>query len=172
MTIRSTQGASRILFLAALCMGFSGLVAAQLFSSQENWVESVVPPPPAFDTAKLVPIVMPRYMTLEFGVDPSTIVVTPDGVVRYVVVARNPSGGTTNAFYEGVRCATAEVKVYARSNGQEWEKATDPQWKPLRFQNSSYSRRLAAQGLCGGAAPRGSVGEMMRELRQPVREVE
>lgn len=170
-TTRFMQGASRILAVAAVCMGVSGLVAAQIFS-QDDWVESTVPPPPAFSTAKLVPIMMPRYMTLEFGVDPSTIVITPDGVVRYVVVARNPAGSAVNAFYEGVRCATAQVKVYARSNGTEWETATDPQWKALRFLNSSYSKALATQGLCGGAAPRVSVGEMLRHLKQPVREIE
>ena len=165
------QGASRILGVAAVCMGISGLVAAQIFS-QQDWVESPVPPAPTFSTTKLVPIVMPRYMTLEFGVDPTTIVITGDGVVRYVVVARNPSGSAVNAFYEGVRCATAEVKVYARSTGTEWETATDPQWKPLRFVNSSYSKALATQGLCGGAAPRTSVREIVQHLERPVREIE
>jgi hypothetical protein len=165
------QGASRILAIAALCMGISGIVAAQIFS-QDDWVESVPPPPPAFSTTKLIPITMPRYMTLDFGVDPATIVITGDGVVRYVVVARNPSGGAVNAFYEGVRCATAEVKGYARSTGGEWEMASDPQWKPLRFVNSSYSKALATQALCGGAAPRSSVREMVQRLERPVREIE
>ncbi len=165
------QGASRILAVAALCSGLSGLVAAQIFS-QDDWVESPVPPPPAFSTANLVPISMPRYMTLEFGVDPSTIVITGDGVVRYVVVARNPSGGAVNVFYEGVRCASAEVKVYARSSGREWEIASNPEWKPLRSVSSNYSKALAVQGLCGGAAPRASVSEIIRQLKRPVREIE
>ena len=165
------HGVSRTLAVAAVCMGLSGLAVAQIFA-QEDWVESPVPPPPAFSTAKLVPITMPRYMTLQFGVDPSTIAITGDGVVRYVVVARNPSGGAVNAFYEGLRCATGEVKGYARSSGTEWEAATDPQWKPLRFVNSSYSKSLASQGLCRGAAPRGSVGEIIQQMERPVREIE
>ena len=165
------QGASRIFAVATVCMGLSGLVAAQIFS-QDDWVESPAPPPPAFTTENLVPISMPRYMTLEFGVDPSSIVITGDGVVRYVVVGRNPSGGAMNAFYEGVRCASAEVKVYARSSGDAWDIASNPEWKPLRSVSSNYSKALALQGLCRGAAPRSSVGDIIRQLKRPVREVE
>jgi hypothetical protein len=163
--------ASRVAAAFCLSLCVCGGAAAQLFTDVD-WKESPVPPAPAFDVAKLVEIAMPRYMTLRFGVDPATIVVTGDGVVRYVVVARNPGGGAINAFYEGVRCATEQMKGYARSGGNGWEMVDDPQWRSFRTMNSSYTKSLAQQALCQGGAPRHSVGAMVDRLKNPVRETE
>jgi hypothetical protein len=149
----------------------TGSASAQLFGNVD-WQESPTPPPPAFDVDRLVTIGMPGYMTLRFGVDPATIVVTNDGVVRYVVVARNPAGGAINAFYEGVRCATEQMKGYARSSGGDWETTTDPQWRSFRAMNSSYTKAIAQQALCRGGAPRSSTGEMIARLKNPIRESE
>ena len=164
----------RALFVAgtaAACVGASGLASAQLFVDKD-WKESPVPPAPAFSESRVIPIEMPKYMTLRFGIDPGTIAITGDGVVRYVVVATNREGGATNAFYDGLRCATGEMKNYGRFNGGQWEMSTNPDWKPMRLLNSTYTEALAKQAICRGSAPRGSVGEMLRELRNPIREVE
>jgi len=162
--------ASRALALACL-LGVAGGASAQLFEDPE-WKESVVPPPPAFDESRLVPIEMPRYMTLKFGVDPATIAITGDGVVRYVVVANNKAGGATNAFYEGVRCATGEMKSYARYGSNGWDVLPNPEWKKMFTLNSSYTLLLSQQGICRGAAPRGSVNEMVQRLKNPLPEVQ
>jgi hypothetical protein len=137
-----------------------------------DWKETEVPPPPAFNQEKLVDIEMPRFMSLKFGVDPATIKVTGDGVVRYVVVAANREGGGFNAFYEGVRCATDEYKTYARFGNGAWEQTRDPEWKRVNESSSRHAQALAAQGLCRGHAPRASVGEMLRYLKAPIRETE
>jgi hypothetical protein len=145
----------------ALC----GLANAQWF--QSDWQESDVPPPPAFDRDKLIAIEMPRYMSLKFGVDPSTIRLTDDGVVRYVIVAANREGGGFNAFYEGVRCSTEEYKTYARvATDGAWETVRDPEWKHIA--GSRHTLALAVQAICRGHAPRASVGEMIRNLKDPI----
>lgn len=144
-------------------MLLSSLAGAQIFENPD-WKESDVPPPPSFDVKKLMPIEMPVYMSLRFGVDPSTIRITGDGVVRYVVVASS-SSGATNAFYEGVRCATEEVKQYGRYNNGAWEAVTFPEWKRIDNLNSRYTKELAKQGLCRGHAPRASVNDMVRGLK-------
>lgn len=162
--------ASRQLALACV-LGASCLAQAQVFGDVD-WKESEVPPPPAFNRDKLVAIDMPTYMNLKFGVDPETIKITGDGVVRYVMVASNREGGGFNAFYEGVRCATEESKIYARFTNGAWEATAEPEWKHLILRNSRYADALATQGLCRGHAPRASVGDMVRHLQNPVREVE
>jgi hypothetical protein len=162
--------ASRAFALACL-LGAAGGASAQLFVNPE-WKESDVPPPPAFDESRLVPIEMPKYMTLKFGVDPATIVINGDGVVRYVVVATNKAGGATNAYYEGVRCATGEMKTYARFGSKTWDPVPAPEWKKMWELNSSYTLALAQQGICRGAAPRGSVNEMVQRLKNPLPEVQ
>jgi len=165
--LRASGGA-----VLACVLGASGLAHADLFGDSE-WKESEAPPPPAFSQDKLVDIEMPRYSSLKFGVDPNTIKVTGDGVVRYVVVATNKEGGGFNAFYEGVHCGTDEYKTYARftSNGT-WEAVENPEWKRISDRSSRYTQALAYQGLCRGHAPRASVGEMIQFLKAPIREVE
>lgn len=149
--------------------------APKRFESEGDWKEVEAPPPPAFDVQRLEPIAMPPYMSLKFGVDPATITITGDGVVRYVVVASSRNGGAggaTNAFYEGVRCSTSEVKSYARFSGGKWDLVERPEWKSFRDLNSSYARQLASQALCRGNAPRTSVRDMMANLRNPARELQ
>lgn len=134
----------------------------------KEWQEAEAPPPPGFDIHRLVPLEMPPYMSLRFGVDPKTMSVTGDGVVRYVVVAHRDSTETVNAFYEGVRCATGEYKTYARYSGQQWDVVAAPEWKRIDDRNSIYTYQLAKQSLCGGGrAPRATVADMIRELKQP-----
>ncbi|QGW85105.1 hypothetical protein GOQ09_21470 [Variovorax paradoxus] len=140
--------------------------------SDTEWAETTAPPPPAFSESRLLPIEMPPYMTLKFGVDPNTIAITPDGIVRYVVVAQNRNGGGANAFYEGVRCSTGEMKSYARYNNGTWQETKTPEWKRIDDLNSRYAKALSVQALCRGNAPRNSVGDMVRNLRNPVREVQ
>jgi hypothetical protein len=140
--------------------------------SDAEWQESAAPPPPAFDQNSLVPIEMPPYMTLKFGIDPKTITITPDGIVRYVVVASSKAGGTVNAFYDGVRCKTGEMKSYARYSGNAWELAKAPEWKRITDLNSRYTWAIATQGLCRDSAPRSTASEIVQYIRNPVREVQ
>ena len=169
-TTRPIFRASRTILLACV-LGAAGMAEAQLFENPD-WKETEVPPTPAFDQNKLIPIDMPPYMTLKFGIDPSTIKVTGDGVVRYVVVASHREGGGFNAVYEGLRCATGEYKTYANFANGKWDVTPEPEWKHMAERNSTYTKALAVQGLCRGSAPRASVGEMVRFLKAPVREVE
>jgi hypothetical protein len=142
------------------------------YETDKEWLETAAPPAPKFDAKRLVPITMPPYMSLKFGVDPETITITPNGIVRYVVVASNTGGGAVNAFYEGVRCSTSEAKTYARFSGGAWQDVERPEWKRFYDLNSRYTKALSEQGLCRGNAPRASVGEMLKNIRNPVREVQ
>lgn len=134
----------------------------------KEWQEAEAPPPPEFDIRRLLPLEMPHYMSLRFGVDPKTMSVTGDGVVRYVVVAhRENPDVAVNAFYEGVRCATGEYKTYARYSGNQWDAVATPEWKRIEERNSIYTYQLVRQSLCVGRAPRPTVADMVRELKQP-----
>jgi len=132
-----------------------------------EWKEAEVPPPPQFEVGRLMALEMPPYMSLKFGVDPKTITIAPDGVVRYVVVAYRDGSDTVNAFYEGVRCSSEEYKTYARYTGSGWSTVPASEWKRIDDRNSIYTAELARQSLCQGHAPRGSVNDMLRELRRP-----
>ncbi|MHB8949616.1 MAG: CNP1-like family protein [Rhodoferax sp.] len=142
--------------------------AAQVLSDPD-WKESEAPPPPAFHADRLIPIDMPSYVSLRFGVDPATLVITPDGIVRYVMVTRNATGAIS-AMYEGIRCARGEVKTYARySSSGQWSAVKDPLWQRLNDNlPSRHALALARQGVCEGRAmSASSVADIVRALRSP-----
>lgn len=143
------------------------LSASAQVDTDPDWKETEAPAPPAFNKERLIPIDMPRYVTLRFGVDPATLVITPDGIVRYVMVASNATG-SISAMYEGIRCATWEVKTYARytANGQ-WSSVRDPQWQRLSDNlPSKHAIALARQGVCdSGSTTASSVAAIVKALK-------
>ena len=158
-----------LLVLGLLCgSGWSGIAQAQVASEDPDWQETEVPAPPAFNRDKLIPLDMPIYVTLQFGIDPATLVITPDGIVRYVVVASNASG-SVSAMYEGIRCATGEVKTYARTSGAHpWTPVKQPQWRALNDnQPSRHALAFARQGACNGrAAAADSAADIVRAMKK------
>lgn len=148
--------------VGALCFG----VAAQLSAPDPDWKELETPAPPAFELSRLVAFDVSINSALQFGVDPATITIGRDGVVRYVVVARSRSG-TVNAMYEGIRCSTGEMRTYARYNASAgWARATDSEWRTV-FANAATRHTLmfAKQGGCTGNALPRSVEDIVRSLR-------
>ena len=144
-----------------------GLASGQFIADDPDWKETEVPAPPAFDLKRMVALSMPVQSQLKWGVDPATVKINPDGVVRYVVVAQSTSG-VVNAMYEGIRCNKGEFRRYARFNADSgWVKSSDSDWTSLRSSGASrHPQVLAKEGLCDGAAPPSSVKEAMRRLSQ------
>lgn len=150
------------------CFAMTTAAFAQLTDLDADWKELQVPPPASFSIDKLVPIEMPRYVTVQVGLDPDSLTISPDGIVRYVVVAKSDSGNI-NAVFEGIWCRTGEVKTYARAgNDRKWDAVTDPQWKKLSdSQPSMHALALARQGVCDGrSASAQSPQAIIRTLKQ------
>jgi hypothetical protein len=127
-----------------------------------------IPAAPAFSTSQLLPIEMPSYVSLQFGVDPDTLSITSDGIVRYVMVAVNASG-SVSAMFEGIRCATDEVQTYARTNASgAWTNLKEPQWHNLTDKlPSKHALAFARQGACDGrSAPARSTADIIKALRK------
>ncbi|MDE2604729.1 MAG: CNP1-like family protein [Burkholderiales bacterium] len=133
-----------------------------------EWKEIAAPPPPPLRTSGLLPMDV-TGTTMRFGIDPASVQVGRDGVVRYVVVATSPSG-VVNAMYEGINCSASQVKVYAYHNPDSgWQPATQPKWQPLRGNPPMrHSLSLAQSGVCLGDAPNGSAAQIVQDLRSPV----
>ena len=70
--------------------------------------------------------------TNRFFVDLSSLVVTAEGVVRYVLVV-DSSAGVRTVSYEGIRCESRERRIYAlgRPDGT-WVKARNADWTRIR----------------------------------------
>jgi hypothetical protein len=141
--------------------------SAQGRVEEREWKESEAPPPPAFDVARLIPFEANRSSSLQFGVDPQTLSIGQDGVLRYVVVARSPTGAI-NAMYEGIRCTSGEYKTYARYNpGSGWNRVSEPQWELMRNSpNTRHTLQLARQGGCPQGGPPVRLDEVIFELKR------
>lgn len=150
-----------------LGMAFSPAAYAQLTEANPDWKESPVPPPPAFDVARLVPFDGAPGSTLAYGVDPASIQISKsDGLVRYVVVASSASG-TKNVMYDAIRCATAEFKTYARySAAGGWRMVSSSAWRSLFDKTTpSYALRFARAGACDNASAPESAAELVAKLK-------
>ena len=154
----------RISVLALALALAAGAAQAQLTPPDPDWKEAQAPPPPVLQTERLIKIDLPES-ALRFGVDPASIALTSDGIVRYVVVAAS-STGVVNALYEGIRCNTDEVRVYARHNPDKgWVQMTDSPWRSLHeTRQSRHSLVLACTGACIGNAPNQSAAQIVRDL--------
>jgi hypothetical protein len=151
-----------VLFLLA-----AGVAQAQLVDPDPDAKESEAPPPPQWRTGGLIPLEMARS-GLRYGVDPASVSVSADGVVRYVVVATG-SGGAVNGLYEGIRCRTGEVKTYARYlPGAGWTPASDAAWRALQEPQYRHSLAIARSGACLGEAPNRSASQIVQDLAAPV----
>lgn len=149
----------------ALLLALAAPALAGLIFDEKDWVEGAVPPPPAFEPSRALPFEGAAYASLRYAVDPATLVIGKDGVVRYVVVVTSPDGNVTG-LYEGIRCSAAQVKTYARSNAGTWTPTQNAEWQEL-FDNGAtrHSLWLAKQGVCVGAAPQTTVREMVNALK-------
>lgn len=153
---------------AALVCLLAAQALAQAVSPDVDWRESEAPPPPVPRLDTLIPIEVPGA-TLRYGIDPASVSLGNDGIVRYVVVATS-SSGAMNASYEGIRCSTADFRVYARFNPDGgWSPGTDAEWRPLHEGRPfRHSLTVARNGACMGRSANRSLAQILRDLRSPV----
>jgi hypothetical protein len=116
----------------------------------EEWKESRTMLPPAPQDDDLVPIEAPRAQAgYDYFIDRKSISRGADGVMRYTVVARSPSG-TRNSFHEGLRCFDDTVRTYGFASSDGVLKAiTTDQWRPLANDGSrGYQDYLGNVIMC------------------------
>lgn len=160
-------GARHLAVLAALLAATA--CWAEATGDEPVWKDGSPAVPPAFDARRVVALEMPRGLTLTVGVDPDTISITPDGVVRYVVVTSN-AGAVMGAMYEGLHCATRSNRVYARHTPDRgWTPHPDTPWRHnSETPGSRHALAFARTAACKGSTPNESVRSIVHALRFPV----
>jgi hypothetical protein len=85
---------------------------------RRGWKESEynLPAPPK--PADVIEFFVSSATDFRFFVDPQSLSVGKDGVVRYTLLARSPSGAE-NVTFEGIRCSEGWLRVYA-GRGRGW----------------------------------------------------
>lgn len=117
---------------------------------EEAWQEQVVPLPPFPRAQDLIPFRAdsgdPDY---RYYIDVNSVSLAADEVLRYTVIIQSPIG-SSNIIYEGIRCATDEVKMlaYGTRDGH-FARMADPQWTFYRSPGAmDYRKSLIEIYVC------------------------
>ncbi|HEX2827194.1 MAG TPA: CNP1-like family protein [Burkholderiales bacterium] len=144
--------AAGVFLLAAACAkpqppetGFE----ADFENDNKSWreIEAQMPAYPRGEN--LVPIPTGTATSHRFLIDPQSLALGEDGVMRYTVVAK-AAGGAVNVSFEGIRCETRERKVYAIGHRDgTWVRARNAQWQRIVLRDlTPYSHTLYHQFFC------------------------
>jgi len=121
------------------------------------WTEVEAKLPPFPQAEHLLPFYVSATTDNKFFIDGQSLAVGSDGVVRFTLVIVSPAGAE-NISYEGIRCATAEQRVYAFGRSDKtWSKARRDQWTTIK--NNALNRHhaeLHAEYFC-------TVGVVLRD---------
>ena len=124
--------------------------------------EQVVPPPP-FDKARLLELGIAAATEFRYFVDPATVSVGSDRIVRYVVVARSPSG-VENVRFEGIRCP-GEYRIFAVGRPDGSWGGQPSEWRPVPKDAAAAENALSRRYFCPVRKAIGSAQEGADALR-------
>ena len=158
-------------FLAVTGIALVGCASGRtsLFEEEAKpaWKE-VEPAFPVFpERANLIPLDLGSASTSSSYIDGKSLTLAEDGVVRFTLVVRG-AGGAQNVSFEGIRCETAERKLYAIGRGdKEWIRPRADEWQRIR--DNAFNRQyalLAKDFFCPMGSIRPNRDEILRSLRQ------
>lgn len=130
---------------------------------RRGWTESEVKLP-AFPKAEGLIEFEVSGGSFRFFIDPESLAVGPDGVVRYTLLARSPSG-YANISYEGIRCASGSYKVFAHGNDGKWA-SRESEWRRIEAKSmNAWHHELRRSYFCPNSQPIETAAEGVDALR-------
>jgi hypothetical protein len=131
---------------------------------ERDFQEREVRLPAAPATDSLIEFFPSAASSFRFFVDPASLSVD-EGVVRYTLVARS-SSGHENVSYEGMRCRSNLVRVYAYGHSGAWSRARS-EWKPIEAKTvQRWHNELRDRYFCPLKLPIQSAAEGLDALRR------
>lgn len=113
----------------------------------KTWVEQLAQLPDFPDLQNLIEFDAGSITDYSHAVDPDSISIGQDGVIRFTLVTRS-STGAMNISYEGIRCITNERKLYAIGrDDRTWSEPRVSDWQPLDFVRQFYAQRELSKNL-------------------------
>lgn len=108
----------------------------------QPWKEIEAQLPAMPKVADSIPLFVSAATDNEFFVDPKSVSVGEDGVVRYSLIVRS-SGGALNVSFEGIRCSSHEKKLYAfgRPDGS-WSRNKYAKWSPIEYKDRNRQHHM------------------------------
>jgi len=156
--------------LACVLVLISTAVSAQPKSDWEieqeerNWNEAPVTLPPMPKDHDLVEFAPSVSTSFRFYVDRSSLSIGKGGVIRYVLVARS-SSGSSNVSYEGMRCKSTEIRIYALGRGSSWAERPN-EWLKIGSKGQVWHKDLYRDYLCKAGTTPLNVEEILGAMPQ------
>jgi hypothetical protein len=122
-------------------------------ANAKPWQELQGQLPPYPKEGNLIEFEVSAASRNRFYLDYNALTLGKDGVVRFTVVIRSPSGAETVNF-EGLRCETGERKLYAFGHGDgkgggAWSRNRFARWQPMPTSHTNgYELELFEHYLC------------------------
>lgn len=137
----------------------------ELEQERREWKEGELKLPAYPKADGLVEFPVSSASSFRFFIDPASLAPGPDGVVRYTLIARSPSG-FANVSYEGIRCATGSYKVYAIGSDGRWtERQSD--WRDIEAKSvQRWHNELRSRYFCPTRIPIATAAEGLDALRR------
>lgn len=138
-----------------------------LDGEKQAWQESVITLPAAPKKENLLSFYVSATATIDFLIDAKSVSIDKDGVVRYTLVAASRAGAT-NISYEGIRCQSAEKKLYAFGQPDgSWSRAKRDAWDVIRDTGANRQHAtLALEYFCEGGSVAGKAETIVERLRR------
>ncbi len=137
-----------------------------LDQEKKSWQELQAQIPPYPKSENLLKFDAGSNTANTFYLDSASISVGDDGVVRYTLMVKT-GGGATNVSFEGIRCDTRELKIYAfgRPSG-EWSRARDTQWREIAFREiNNHHLTLFREYFCPTRKTIATVPQILNTLK-------
>jgi hypothetical protein len=132
-----------------------------------KWKEAEARLPPYPKDADLIEFPVSSGATFRFFIDAASLSVADDGVVRYTLVARSPSG-IANVSFEGIRCSSRSFKVFARGTGGRWS-PVQGEWRVIETKTiQRWHNVLYWEFLCPRHRPIETAAEGVNALRRGI----
>ena len=97
--------------------------------------------------------------------DPASLTVGKDRVVRFTTVMVSPSG-VWNVTYEGLHCGAYNYRRYAYGLDDKWRLLPNSPWKPISATGAyQYRKFLYENHMCDIAKGNQKAEELVRNLR-------
>jgi len=114
--------------------------------------------------ATLLPFYVSQHTIFKFAVDTDSILIGADGVTRYIVVMKSPSGNVQTQ-YEGIRCDSFQWRLYGTLENGSWRENPLSSWRAIQSNiPNRYQASLAQGAFCNFDSQEKNIKNILQSL--------
>lgn len=166
MTLKNRIGLIVVLCSVAALARAAADLDDDVDAKEKSWQEIALQLPAAPLAENLLSFYVSPLASQTFAIDAKSLSVGLDGVVRYTMVAKSKSG-IQNVSYEGIRCASLEMRLYAfgQKDGA-WSRARGNAWRAIAgFGANRQHAALALEYFCQDKTVQGNAETIVKRMR-------